>query len=59
MTQVSKYYGDNRMATVENILNGHYVVCLFLDEKMIERHTLTRLKDAEDLAEDYILEKKD
>lgn len=59
MTQVSKYYGDNRMATVQNILNGYYVVNLYLNDVLIERHSLTRLKDAEDLAEDYILEKRD
>jgi hypothetical protein len=59
MTQVSKYYGDNRMATVENVLNGLYIVKLYLNDVLVERHSLTRLKEAEDLAEDYILEKKD
>lgn len=58
MTQVSKYYGDNKTATVENVLNGHYVVSLFVDEKLIEKQTLARLKEAEDIAENHVMENR-
>lgn len=55
MTPVSKYYGDNRYATVENITNGYYVVSLFTEGKQIEKQSFTRLKDAEDVAENFVM----
>ena len=58
MTPVSKYYGDNKSATVETIVNGHYVVSLFVDEKLIDKQTLHRLGEAEDVAENHVMENR-
>jgi hypothetical protein len=58
MIPVSKYYGDNKTAIVETIVNGHYVVSLFVDDKLIDKQILPRLGDAEDVAENHVMENK-
>lgn len=58
MTPVSRYYGDNKTAIVETIVNGHYVVSLFVDDKLIDKQILPRLGDAEDVAENHVMENK-
>jgi len=56
MIPISKYYGDNKTATVETIVNGHYVVSLFVGDKLIDKQTLHRLGEAEDVAENHVME---
>jgi hypothetical protein len=58
MTPVSKYYGDNKTATVQSIVNGVYVVCLYIDGELVDTQTFTRLGDAEDVAENHVMENK-
>jgi hypothetical protein len=58
MIPVSKYYGDNKTAIVETIVNGHYVVSLFVDDKLIDKQILHRLGEAEDVAENHVMENK-
>ncbi|MEI8286982.1 MAG: hypothetical protein WCG15_06765 [Actinomycetes bacterium] len=58
MTHVSKYYGDNKLATVQTIVNGVYVVSLYIDKKLVDTQTFTRLGEAEDVAENHVMENK-
>jgi hypothetical protein len=58
MIHVSKYYGDNKLATVQTIVNGVYVVSLYIDNKLVDTQTFTRLGEAEDVAENHVIENK-
>jgi hypothetical protein len=58
MTPVSKYIGFNKSAIVESIVNGHYIVSLFADEKLVDKQTFTRLGEAEDFAENHVMENR-
>lgn len=58
MTPISKYYGDNKTAIVETIVNGHYIVSLFIDDKLVDKQSFNRLREAEDVAENHVMENK-
>jgi hypothetical protein len=56
MTHISRYYGDNKTATVQSIVNGVYVVSLFIDKELVDVQTFSRLGEAEDVAENHVME---
>lgn len=58
MTPISKYYGEETYATVENVLNGHYIVSLYVDDKLLFKQSLSRLGDAENMAENFVMREK-
>lgn len=58
MTPISRYYGDNKTATVKSIVNGVYIVSLFIDKELVDMQTFSRLGDAEDVAENHVMENR-
>ena len=55
MTQVSKFVGEGRYATVDRDDTGVYSISMYMDNRLLQKARRTRLEAAENLAEDFVL----